>query len=256
MLSPKKNVLKKKNSKYKIIYKYENIINKLKERGDKCLSEFDDNQKIMINSFFSKMLIDDIFEKNNPMATFENNQIIFLFLLDNSILEKYIDIFGYFINIDYILIQLYSIIRKKNISEDLNEKYIHFINKYIDIENVGNYVIRSLNNKKTFENLFKCNNINKKFIFDLFNAIENVINNLSNNIHVNNDIEKAGKNILNILNEIFEHINKFYDINFNFSITEFYLYGKIIRTVLRNLNKKLHYQKLIIIIIIIRIIIP
>ena len=244
MLNPKKNVLKKKNSKYKIIYKYENIINKLKERGDKCLSEFDDNQKIMINSFFSKMLIDDIFEKNNPMATFENNQIIFLFLLDNSILEKYIDLFGYFINIDYILIQLYSIIRKKNISEELNEKYIHFINKYIDIENVGNYVIRSLNNKKTFENLFKCNNINKKFIFDLFNAIENVINNLSNNIHVNNDIEKAGKNILNILNEIFEHINKFYDINFNFSITEFYLFGKIIRTVLRNLNKKLHYQKI------------
>ena len=76
ILNPKKNVLKKKNSKYKIIYKYENIINKLKERGDKCLSEFDDNQKIMINSFFSKMLIDDIFEKNNPMATFENNQII------------------------------------------------------------------------------------------------------------------------------------------------------------------------------------
>ena len=110
------------------------------ERGDKCLSEFDDNQKIMINSFFTKMFIDDIFEKNSPIKTFENNQIIFLFLLDTSILEKYFDLFGYFINIDYVLIQLYSIIRTKNISEELNEKYIHFIYKYIEIDIFGNYI--------------------------------------------------------------------------------------------------------------------
>ena len=245
MLNPKKNSLKKKNSKNKNNFKNESIVSKLIERGDKCLSDFDDNQKIMINSFFTKMFIDDIFEKNSPMTSFENNQIIFLFLLDNnSILEKLFDLFGYFINIDYALIQLYSIIRTKNISEELNEKYIHFINKYIEIDNFGNYILRILNNKKTFDNLFKCKNINKKFIFDLFNIIDNVVNNLSNNINVNTDIENSGKNILSILNAILEHINKFHDdINFNFANTEFYLFGKLIRTVLKNLNKSLNSPK-------------
>ena len=244
ILNPKKNSLKKKNSRNKNNFKIENIVNKLIEGGDKCLSDIDDNQKIMINSFFTKMFIDDIFEKTSPMTTFGNNQIIFLFLLDNSILEKYFDLFGFFINIDYALIQLYSIIRIKNISEELNEKYIHFINKYIEIDNVGNYIWKILNNKKTFDNLFKCKNINKKFIFDLFNIIDNVVNNITNNINVNNNIENAGKNILSILNTIFEHINKFHDdINFNFANTEFYLFGKLIRTVLKNLNKNLYTPK-------------
>ena len=235
MLSPNKNSLKKNSSKNKII-KCENIINKLIDNEDKSLSECNENQKIMINSFFNKMLIDKIYEKNNPQVTFENNQIIFLFLLDNSILEKYFDLFGYFINIDYTLIQLYSIMRKKNISIELNEKYIHFINKYIQIDNINNYILRILKNKKTFANLFKSNNINKKYIFDLYNILENVMNNLSNNIEIiDNGIQ--GGNIIFLINEILEHISNSYVFNFNFSNTELCQCGKIIKSIIKNLNK-------------------
>jgi hypothetical protein len=237
MLSPSKNALKKNSSKNKVGFKFDNIINKLVEHGDKSLSGYADNQKILINSFFTKMLIDELFEKNNPLITYEKNQILFLFLLDNSILNKLIDLFGYFINIDYTLVQLYSIIRKKNISDELNDKYIHFIQKYIDIENFGNYIVRSLKNKKTFDNLFKCKNINIKYIFVLFNVIENVINNLANNINDNNYSSQGG-NIIYIFNEILEHISIFFSINFNFANTELYLYGKIVRTLIKNLNKK------------------
>ena len=237
MLSPSKNALKKNSSKNKVGFKFDNIINKLVEHGDKNLSGYPDNQKILINSFFTKMFIDELFEKNNPLITYEKNQILFLFLLDNSILNKLIDLFGYFINIDYTLVQLYSIIRKKNISEELNDKYIHFIHKYIDIENFGNYIVRSLKNKKTFDNLFKCKNINIKYIFVLFNIIENVINNLANNLNENN-YNSQGGNIIYIFNEILEHISIFFSINFNFANTELYLYGKIVRTLIKNLNKK------------------
>ena len=237
MLSPNKNSLKKNCSKNKAGYKIENIINKLNEHGDKTLSGFDDNQIIYINSFFTKMFIDEIFEKKNPLISYENNQIIFLFLLDNTILNKLIDLFGYFINIDYTLVQLYSIIRKKNVTDELNDKYIHFLHRYMDIDNFGNYVLRILKNKKTFDNLFKTKNINIKYIFVLFNIIENVINNLSNNINDNNYSIQGG-NIIYIFNEILEHINYFYGVNFNFANTELYLIGKIIRTLIKNLNKK------------------
>ena len=62
MLSPSKNALKKNSSKNKVGFKFDNIINKLVEHGDKSLSGYADNQKILINSFFTKMLIDELFE--------------------------------------------------------------------------------------------------------------------------------------------------------------------------------------------------
>ena len=237
MLNPNKNALKKNYSKNKSCYKIDNIIYNLNEHGDKCLYGYDDNKKILINSFFTKIFIDKIFEKNNPLISYENNQIIFLFLLDNSILNKLIDLFGYLVNIDYTLVQLYSIIRNKNASEELNDKYIHFIHKYIDIDNFGNYIVRTLKNKKTFNNLFKCKNINIKYIFVLFNIIENVINNLANNINENNYSIQGG-NIIYIFNEILDHINNFSSVNYNFANTELYLCGKIIRTLIKNLIKK------------------
>ena len=238
MLNRNKNIFKKNNAKNKVGYRNENIINKLIEKGDNFLSEYDENQKIMFNSFFTKMLLDEIFEKNKIKFNYENNQIIFLFLLDNSILDKFIDLFGYFVNMDYTLIQLYSLIRKKNIAEEFNEKYILFINKFIEVDNFGNYIIRIITNKKTFNNLFKCQNINNKYIIALYNIIENIMNNLSSNINQSNDYSIQGGNIIYIFNEIIEHIINYYLINFNYGSKELYLLGKIIKSVLNNLNTK------------------
>lgn len=189
----------------------------------------------MINSFFSKMLLDEIFEKNNPMITFENNQIIFLFLLDNSILDKYLEFFGYFVNIDYSLVQLYALIRKASTSVELNEKYISFIYNFIEVDNFNNYIMRILSNKKTFNNLFKNKNINNKYIVELYGIVEKVMNNLSND--VNEDINIGGK-LIYIFNEILEHINNLYSINSNLANTELYLCGKLIKLVLKNLKCK------------------
>jgi len=58
----------------------------------------------MINSFFTKIFLDQIYEKDNDAIALENNQIISLFFLDNSLLEMFFDLFGYFINVDYSLI--------------------------------------------------------------------------------------------------------------------------------------------------------
>ena len=237
MLNPSQNYLQKNNDKKNIYHKNNNIINKLYENSDKIFSDCDDNQKLMINSFFTKMFLDEIFEKNNNNDLhLENSQVIFLFLLDNSILDKYFDTYGYFINIDYTLIQLYSIIRKKNMSEEMNEKYIHFINKYIEIDKFTNYIIRILSNKKTFDNLFKHNNINNKYIVDLYNTIQSVMNNLSSNINEKTDTNMLSAKIIYIFNEIIDHFNNCYDINNNFSNNELYLCGKIIKLVIKNLN--------------------
>ena len=234
MLNPNNsNYLKKTQDKKN--YKLENIVSKLGQKGDKFLSQCDETQKIMINSFFSKMLLDEIFEKNNPMITFENNQIIFLFLLDNSILDKYLDFFGYFVNIDYSLVQLYALIRKASTSVELNEKYISFIYNFIEVDNFNNYIMRILSNKKTFNNLFKNKNINNKYIVELYGIVEKVMNNLSND--VNEDINIGGK-LIYIFNEILEHINNLYSINSNLANTELYLCGKLIKLVLKNLKCK------------------
>ena len=236
MLNPTKNYLNNNNNKNQINYKNENITNKLLVYGDKYLSECDDNQKSMINSFFTKMLLDEIFEINNNKKKLENTQVIFLFLLDNSFLEKYFDMYGYFINIDYTLVQLYSIIRKKNVSEELNEKYIGFINKYIEIDKFNNYIMRILNNKKTFDNLFKCININNKYIIDLYEIIENVMNNLLNNINEKSDIGILKSKIINIFNAILQHVDNLYTVNNNFGNIELYLCGKLIKTIIKNFN--------------------
>ncbi len=236
MLNPTKNYLNNNNNKNQINYKNENITNKLLVYGDKYLSECDDNQKSMINSFFTKMLLDEIFEINNNKIKLENTQVIFLFLLDNSFLEKYFDMYGYFINIDYTLVQLYSIIRKKNVSEELNEKYIGFINKYIEIDKFNNYIMRILNNKKTFDNLFKCININNKYIIDLYEIIENVMNNLLNNINEKSDIGILKSKIINIFNAILQHVDNLYTVNNNFGNIELYLCGKLIKTIIKNFN--------------------
>jgi hypothetical protein len=144
--------------------------------------------------------------------------------------------FGYFINIDYTLIQLYSIIRKKNMPEEMNEKYMHFINKYIEIDKFNNYIIRILSNKKTFDNLFKNKNINNKYITDLYNAIQKVMNNLTTNINEKTDLSMLKAKIIYIFNEIIDHFDNCYVVNNNFSNNELYLFGNIIKSVIKNLN--------------------
>jgi hypothetical protein len=186
------------------------------------------------------MFLDEIYEKsndNNHELHLENSQIIFLFFLDNAILDKYLDIFGYFVNIDYTLIQLYSIIRKKNIPEEINEKCIHFINKYIEIDNCKNFIIRILSNKKTFDNIFKYKNISKKYIVDLYYIIQSIIIGLTRNINENignTDVIKS--KIIFIFNEILKHIDNYYNFNINFSNVELYLFGKTINICIKSLN--------------------
>ena len=241
MLNPSKNYLQRKSDSKNVCCKNNNIINKLNENYDKLYSEYNNDQKVMINTFFTKMFLDAIFEKNE--LHLENSQVIFLFLLDNSILDKYFDMFGYFINIDYTLIQLYSIIRKKNMPEEINEKYIHFINKYIEIDKFNNYIIRILSNKKTFDNLFKNKNINNKYILDLYNIIQKVMNNLTTNINEKTDVSMLKTKIIYIFNEIIEHFDNCYDVNNNFSNNELYLFGNIIKSVIKNLNDICQFYK-------------
>ena len=203
-----------------------NIINNLKEKEDFIFSKYTDYQQSMLNSFFTKIFLNHIYEK----GTLENNQIIFLFLLDNSLLEKYFDLFGYFVNVDYTLIQLYAIVRKKNVSIELNEKYISFIYKYIEINKFSNFIAKVLKNKKTFDNLFKYQNINNKYIEDLYEILEYVMNNLSKNDN-NNCIQ-----IVQIFNQILDNINHFYLINPNFANMQLCLCGKIIKSVIKNIK--------------------
>jgi hypothetical protein len=203
-----------------------NIINNLKEKEDFIFSKYTDYQQSMLNSFFTKIFLNHIYEK----GTLENNQIIFLFLLDNSLLEKYFDLFGYFVNVDYTLIQLYAIVRKKNVSIELNEKYINFIYKYIEINKFSNFIAKVLKNKKTFDNLFKYQNINNKYIEDLYEILEYVMNNLSKNDN-NNCIQ-----IVQIFNQILDNINHFYLINPNFANMQLCLCGKIIKSVIKNIK--------------------
>ena len=114
------------------------------------------------------------------------------------------------------------------------------MHKYIEIEAFGNYVLRIMNNKKTFNNLFKCNNINYKYIYVLYNIIENVMNNLSNNINETNDLGIQRDNLIQIFNQILAHIDNLYPNNFNFGTQEIYLFGKMIKSVLKNLNKRIN----------------
>jgi hypothetical protein len=226
MLNPNKKDYLRSNQSVKNL----NIVNNIKEKEDLNFSKCTDYQQSMLNSFFTKIILDQIYERGNDITSLENNQIIFLFLLDNSLLEKYFDLFGYFVNVDYTLIQLYAIARKKNVSIELNEKYISFIYKYIEIEKFSNFISKILKNKKTFDNLFKCQNINNKYIEDLYGILEYLMNNLSNNDN-NNSTQ-----IIQILNQILDNINHFYQINPNFANLQLYLCGKIIKSVMKNIK--------------------
>ena len=227
------NNLMKSNIQRKNLCETKNIINELLRKEDKSLLKFNENQKNMINSFFTKIFLDEIFEKNNPQKKFENMQIIFLFLLDNSLLEKYFCLYGAFFNIDYILIQLYSILRIKNLSIKLNEKIIYFIAKYISLDNFGNYIIGMMSSTKIFNSFFKDKNINESYIYNLFSIMNNsIVKNLDNE---NNNNQK----FINLLIKIIDYINNFYKTNPNLANLELYLLGKIINETLNNLNKKL-----------------
>ena len=222
----------KSNIQRKNLWETKNIVNELLRKEDKSLIKFNENQKSMINSFFTKIFLDEIFEKNNPHKKFENMQIIFLFLLDNSLLEKYFCLYGAFFNIDYILIQLYSILRTKNLSIKLNEKIIYFIAKYISLDNFGNYIIGMMSNTKIFNSFFKDKNINESYIYNLFNIINNSIVKMLDN--ENNNSQK----LINLLIKIIDYINNFYKTNPNLANLELYLLGKIINDTLNNFVKK------------------
>ena len=199
-------------------------INELKSNVEKKFSEYNEDQKSMINSFFTKMFLDEIFEKNNAIKSFEKTHIIFLFLLDTSLLDKYFTSFGYFINVDYTLIQLYSILRNQNMSVKLNEKIIGFIKKYNAPNNLGFSFMGIMNNQKIFNSFFKYKNISELYNYNLYDIIKYIIGKLFLNLRENEGIIQK---FMNIFLKIIEYINQHYKINQNLANQEFYLLGKI-----------------------------
>jgi hypothetical protein len=200
------------------------------------MSEYNENFKVMIKSFFTKIFLDELFEKNNQLKSFKSKQIIYLFLLDNYFLDKYFNLFGYLINVDYTLIQIYSVLKIKALSIELNEKIIIFINKHISLENFGNLIFGIINNEKIFKSFFKSKNINMNYIYNLYNITKSVINNL---IFHANEYKNINEKLLSFFDKINEHINNFLKINHNFAILELYLFGKIINETIINLNQNL-----------------
>ena len=235
LLGNKKNNLNwNKNTDMKLFEK-RNIINELISNEDKLMTEYNESQKAMINSFFSKMFLNEIFEKNTSLKNIEQNQIIFLFLLDNSLLDKYFNFFGYFINIDYTIIQIYSFIRSNSLPVKLNEKIINFISKRISLDNFRNIIIGILNNSKIFNSFFKSKNISKNYIYNLYDIMKFIINNIINT----NEYKNINEKLTNILQQIIDHINSLYKINQNFANLELYLFGKILCEIITKLNQKL-----------------
>ena len=209
-------------------------INELKSNVEKKFSEYNEDQKSMINSFFTKMFLDEIFEKNNAIKSFEKTHIIFLFLLDTSLLDKYFTSFGYFINVDYTLIQLYSILRNQNMSVKLNEKIIGFIKKYNAPNNLGFSFMGIMNNQKIFNSFFKYKNISELYNYNLYDIIKYIIGKLFLNLRENEGIIQK---FMNIFLKIIEYINQHYKINQNLANQEFYLLGKIILEVEEKVKK-------------------
>ena len=211
-----------------------NRINEIKRKSENELQGYNENQKSMINSFFTKMFLDEISQKNYPTKSFENNQIIFLFLLDTSLLDKYFSSFGYFINIDYTFIQLYSILRNKNLSIALNEKVINFIKKYNNLDNLRFFIMGMVNNEKIFNSFFKQKNISESYNNNLYDIIKYVINKLFLNLKENENIIQK---FLNVFIKIIDYINNLYKISKNSAYLELYLLGKIILEFKEKLNK-------------------
>ena len=197
-----------------------------------------------INSFFSKIFANEIFESNSPLLLFNDNQIFFLCLLDTNILSNYLKIFGNLFNFDYLLIQLYSIIRKKECPKEYNEKFVRFIKEYLDIDNVFSFITKIISNNKTFVHLFKLENSSLNYIKDLFEIIESIIKDLL--AHNNLDI------ISKILNELVSYLsfitNKVNLIEIKDKKTdkidlineEILLIGKLLNLVIKNILTKLH----------------
>ena len=209
-------------------------INELKYTVEKEFLEYTENQKNMINSFFTKMFLDEIFEKKNPVKSFEKTHIIFLFLLDTSLLDKYFSSFDYFINIDYTLVQLYSILRNQNLSIRFNEKIINFIKKYNSLNNLGIFFMRIMNNQKIFDSFFKFKGISELYNYNLYDIIKYIIGKLFLNLRENEGIIQK---FMNIFIKIISYINNHYKINQNLANLEFYLFGKIILEMEEKLKK-------------------
>ena len=197
-----------------------------------------------INSFFSKIFVNEIFENNSPLLLFNDNQIFFLFLLDSNILSNYLKIFGNLFNFDYLLIQLYSIIRKKECPKEYNEKFSQFIKEYLDIDNVFSFITKIISNNKTLIHLLKLENISSNYIKDLFEIMESIIKNLltHNNISI----------VCKILNELVSYLSyitnkaNLNEMNDNKSekITllneEIFLVGKLLDLVTGDILNKIH----------------
>ena len=207
ILNPKKVDLYDKNSKKYYIIKNINtnkLIPKLNEKNldkNKFNKNTSDND-LIINSCFSKLffdLITDLSKKEN----LESNQLYYLFCLDNDIFYLYYNSFNDFYDYDLTILELYSLIRNKNCSMELKEKFFEFLKKFNFIESILVFNLRVFSEDITFNKLIDTSNYNisEKMISLLCDIIIYLLNNLLKY----NSYQNYAENIIsNIIHNVFK----------------------------------------------------
>ena len=215
IINPKKiNLYESKTKKYLIIeniYKnklfdkitdYFSNINNINNRENNQISNsnINNNDQMRINVSFSKYFFKFITDLSN-IKNLEINQIYYLFCLDNEIFNKYYNSFCDFYDIDYTIIQLYSLIRNKSCKLEFKEKFLEFIKYFIFDESINVFSLRIFSEEKTFNKLIaKCELHSEREILLLNDIIISLFDNL---LQYNSFKVYTEKIILNIINNIF-----------------------------------------------------
>ena len=215
IINPKKiNLYESKTKKYLIIeniYKnklfdkitdyFSNINNShTAEKNQISNSSINNNDQMRINVSFSKYFFKFITDLSN-IKNLEINQIYYLFCLDNEIFNKYYNSFCDFYDIDYTIIQLYSLIRNKSCKLEFKEKFLEFIKYFIFDESINVFSLRIFSEEKTFNKLIaKCELHSEREILLLNDIIISLFENL---LQYNSYKVYTEKIILNIINNIF-----------------------------------------------------
>ena len=174
------------------------------------------NDKI-VNSLFISILLNNIFK----IDEIEKNQPLFCYLCDNCFFSNNFVDFPELLNLDYILVEYYSIIRiKKN---KLKDKFLKFLLKFLSNINVNICCLRLLSNYTTFLIIIKdCSDNELSVLFD-------IINNVIENLILFNSYQSETKEICeNIINNIEKYLLDKVNENPLFIKKEIVYYGELL----------------------------